>query len=136
MSDPLMDQNSTSIKHLLEASFPLDKLRSDLLSYLDYMNYPRNSNGEYIISVPNIDNNIAKEQCLSPLDTITIIKYLVSYSTIVGMHHTVIVGIGNFVEHSNLGELFSIEKCLVNLRYNDDFSCFDAEIYTESLYTP
>ncbi|RFS21171.1 hypothetical protein DVR12_17715 [Chitinophaga silvatica] len=54
------------------------------------------------------------------------------YDIIKGLRYYLVVGIGKYVEDTELG-FFTIEKCLVQLKYNDDLTFYDAELYIEEL---
>ncbi|NML37503.1 hypothetical protein HHL17_09905 [Chitinophaga sp. G-6-1-13] len=120
------------MQDILQSSFTLEKLRLDLFGYLNDMNYTMDSKREYCISVPNIDTSICAELILSQKDDIHVIKYIANYNVIGGLHYYITVGIGNYIEYADLG-LFTVDKCLVELKYNDDLTFYDAELYIEEL---
>ncbi|WP_147243320.1 hypothetical protein [Chitinophaga flava] len=120
------------IEKILQSSFTLEKLRLDLFGYCNDRDYTINSNGEYCVSIPNIGTNIYTEQILSQKDDIHVIKYIVDYDVIGGLHYYIIVGIGKYVEYDS--GLFTVDKCLVELSYNGDLTFYDAELYIEELH--
>jgi hypothetical protein len=121
------------MENFLQSSFTVEKVRLDLFGYLNDSNYTMNSNGHYCVSVPNIDTNIYAEQILSQKDEIHVVKYVVDYDVIAGLHYYLEVAIGKYVEFVDMG-FFTVEKCLAKLSYNSDLSFYDVELYVQNLY--
>lgn len=120
-----MEAKADIIKRIIMEAFPVSKLRCDLFDFLTGdKSFERNADG-YAVPVYNESTKLIDYVTINENDHIEIImyKYIHEFDDI---YFHIIIGIGEFTNQEIQG-LFTVSKCLGELRYNHDFKYFDIE---------
>ncbi len=117
----------------MEDSFPIHKIHTDLFAYLDEMSFIKCTEDTYVVPVFNKDSHECLGQSISLKDDISVISYSTAYRFAKDFYYRVLIGIGVFTSDPEHNSFFTIEKCLVELNYNDDLTLYDAEFYMTNL---
>lgn len=122
---------------LLVTEFSLNKIRADIIEYLQISKSDLFYENSYQFTIPELndwdDSQKRKSVQIDGNETLTILEYHFKYQILYGMYVDLIVGIGHY---SKTGIHFTIEKCLVKLRYNHDLTLYDAEFFYTNMSNP
>lgn len=118
----------SEIKILLEKHLNFDKVRSDYVNYLIETELTVSDEGIDVYDYVKKTSDLVK-LCLD--DKVTIIRYKFFYEIEMGYDITVKVAIGEFQRDTQAIGLFTVEKCLADIKYNDDLEVYDVEFYKE-----
>jgi len=116
------------IKKILENSFSKEKLCTDFynLFFKEYKN-------TFLVEIEDEISDKTKKLLLNSEEQLTAFEYFVDYQKGLGVWYKVDIAIGKFRNVDEEG-IMAIEKGIVRLYFNSDLSCYDGEIYYNSMY--
>ena len=123
-------------KKYIEGCFPINKVKSDLADYLNEMYQMDRSIGESLVEVYNRDTMETENQVISVRDDVNIISYKARYVYHTDLYYSVIIAIGDYIPDSHFIALFTVNKCLAELKYNADLTLYDVEFYSTEFNKP
>lgn len=126
-----MEKYSEVLKVEFQKLFAVNRLRLDLINYLK--EFEAGNNDDFHITVLNLDSSESEIMILNENEIVTPISYKAIYRFETDFYYEVVIGLGIFVDDKVNQSLFSVEKCLAKLKYNDDLSLYDIEFYIEEV---
>jgi hypothetical protein len=117
------------IKEFIEINFPLTRLRSDLIDYLEEMSFRKMSLHDYEIVVFNVDDLDSEVKVININDVISFVSCKIECLFFIDTYYHLTIAVGDLAVDPANYSFFTLDKCLVTLKYNTDFSLYDADFY-------
>lgn len=125
----MLIKNMEVIKDNLVKMFTIAKLKLDLFLYLEEMYIDTYSIEGYCIPVFNQDDLTESYHNIHFNDDVTIISYECVYQYMIDLYFNIVIGVGTYIKDKSNPSLFTIEKFLVKLKYNEDYSLYDVVFF-------